>query len=116
MLFISSQTTFQIFPSDSEGKPRQEHLQTRAEYLLKNLPKLMTKSPTKAPKKKEKKEKKKKKEPDEDIREYFEEKPTKSKRSKRAKKKEEAEEEEPDEVKPAEAECSDVVFKKVILA
>ncbi|KAL5259223.1 hypothetical protein ACHWQZ_G009620 [Mnemiopsis leidyi] len=101
-----------VFPSDSEGKPRQEHLQTRAEYLLKNLPKLTTKSPTKAPKKKEKREKKKKKEPDEDIREYFEEKPAKSKRTKRTKKKEEEEEEEPAEGKPAEAECSDVVFKK----
>ena len=105
---------FQIFPADSEGKPRPEHLTTRAEYLLKNLPKLMTKSPTKAPKKKERKSRKKKKEePEEDIREFFEEnKPTKSRRKKRTKK------EDPDEVEDvkqteAPAECSDVVFKKV---
>ncbi|XP_063679146.1 chromodomain-helicase-DNA-binding protein 1-like isoform X2 [Bolinopsis microptera] len=102
-----------IFPADSEGKPRPEHLTTRAEYLLKNLPKLMTKSPTKAPKKKERKSRKKKKEePEEDIREFFEEnKPTKSRRKKRTKKEDQ---DEVEEIKQTEApaECSDVVFKK----
>jgi len=102
-----------IQPADG-GKPRPEHLQTRAEYLLKNLPKLVSKSPVKQPKKKEKKEK--------DIREFYDgdedkkkskkssKKSSKSK-SKRGKKKKE-EEGGGDSQEGPEVEWSDAVFKK----
>lgn len=103
-----------MFPGDSEGKPRPEHLQTRAEYLLKNLNKLISKSPTKTPKKKGKRDRKAKKDQP-DLTEYFEEKPAKSTRKKRESKKKEKEvpvevEEEPVQDEP---DCSEIVFKKV---
>eukprot|EP00116_Pleurobrachia_bachei_P005721 sb/3465983/ len=50
--------TDKVFRGESEGKPKATHLETRSEYLLKNLPKLVAaKSPSKKKKKRGKDEK-----------------------------------------------------------
>ena len=95
----------------------------RAEYLLKNLPKLVTKTPVKAARA----SKKKKTKPEPDIREFFtDEKPPKKKRaSRKTKRKQEAdevdleeEEEGVEEVEEVEVVASkatkDSVFTKVL--
>ena len=72
---------YQIF-RDGDQKPKVEHIQTRAEYLLKSLPKLVSNSPVKSGRKKRKP----------DIRTYYEDESPKATKTKKKKSKKESSE------------------------